>query len=214
MKRGEFMTRLSALLQDLPADERREALQYYEDYFRDAGEENEAEVIETLGSPEKVADTIREGLGVSGTRAKTEERERVPAAQEVKTSQGELNKDNNRILKILLIVAICVVASPVIGGALLTVLGLMLTVAGIFLGVIVGGVSMVIVGVVLFFSGIVCLLTKLALGLALMGSGLICMALGGMMAVASVWLSAKAVKLARMGWDRFFRWFHRREAAF
>ena len=45
MNRIEFMTELAALLQDVPVEERREAMQYYNDYFDDAGEENEEQVI-------------------------------------------------------------------------------------------------------------------------------------------------------------------------
>lgn len=33
MNREEFMAKLKALLGDIPADEREEALQYYEDYL-------------------------------------------------------------------------------------------------------------------------------------------------------------------------------------
>ena len=44
MNRIQFMTQLAALLQDLPVEERREAMKYYNDYFDDAGEENEKEV--------------------------------------------------------------------------------------------------------------------------------------------------------------------------
>jgi len=48
MNREEFMAKLKALLGDIPAEEREEALQYYEDYFDDAGADNEAEVIREL----------------------------------------------------------------------------------------------------------------------------------------------------------------------
>ena len=46
MTRKEFMQRLESLLLDLPDSERREAIQYYNDYFDDAGPENEAKVIQ------------------------------------------------------------------------------------------------------------------------------------------------------------------------
>ena len=52
MNRVEFMAELERLLADLPEDERQAAVQYYADYFADAGAENEAEVIRELGSPE------------------------------------------------------------------------------------------------------------------------------------------------------------------
>lgn len=62
MNKKEFLENLNYLLSDLAAGEREEALLYYEDYFADAGEENEAEVIASLDSPEQVAKQIKEGL--------------------------------------------------------------------------------------------------------------------------------------------------------
>lgn len=64
MNRIEFMQQLTALLSDISEGERQEALQYYNDYFDDAGFENEASVIEELESPEKVAKTIKKDLGI------------------------------------------------------------------------------------------------------------------------------------------------------
>lgn len=66
MDRAEFMRRLSELLQDVPPAEREEAIQYYNDYFDDAGEGNEAGVIAALGNPEELARTIRAGLTDGG----------------------------------------------------------------------------------------------------------------------------------------------------
>lgn len=65
MNRIEFMTELAALLQEVPEEERRDAMKYYNDYFDDAGEENEPRVIEELESPAKVAATIKADLGSS-----------------------------------------------------------------------------------------------------------------------------------------------------
>lgn len=62
MNRIEYMRRLAALLQDVPVKERVAAMQYYNDYFDDAGEENEGQVIEELGSPEQVAAEMKAGL--------------------------------------------------------------------------------------------------------------------------------------------------------
>ncbi|NCB92639.1 MAG: DUF1700 domain-containing protein [Clostridia bacterium] len=59
MNRDEFMAQLARLLVDLPESERMEAIRYYNDYFDEAGEENESKVIQKLGSPGKVAAGIR-----------------------------------------------------------------------------------------------------------------------------------------------------------
>ncbi|MCR4705591.1 MAG: DUF1700 domain-containing protein, partial [Lachnospiraceae bacterium] len=58
MKREEFMRALEAALADAPADERDAALQYYNDYLDDAGKEDEERVIEALGDPAVLAESI------------------------------------------------------------------------------------------------------------------------------------------------------------
>lgn len=66
MSRWEFMRQLEQLLFDISPNEREEALQYYNDYFNDAGAENEQEVIQALGTPEQVAKIVKEGLAGGG----------------------------------------------------------------------------------------------------------------------------------------------------
>lgn len=66
MNKTEFMRQLERLLQNISEQERREALQYYEDYFADAGPENEQAVIEALGNPARVAENIRRDLYGAG----------------------------------------------------------------------------------------------------------------------------------------------------
>lgn len=62
MDRKIFMQELEFLLQDISENERKEALSFYEDYFDDAGKENEQKIIEELGDPSRVAAIIRDSL--------------------------------------------------------------------------------------------------------------------------------------------------------
>lgn len=62
MNRLEFMKELARLLADLPKEEKIEVLKYYNGYFDDAGEENETAIIEELGSPAKVAASVKAGM--------------------------------------------------------------------------------------------------------------------------------------------------------
>lgn len=64
MRKEEFLRRLEELLNDVSDEERIEAIDFYYNYFEDAGVENEARVIEELVSPENVAETIKRGLGM------------------------------------------------------------------------------------------------------------------------------------------------------
>lgn len=67
MNRADFMKNLAELLADMTPAEREEAIQYYNDYFDDAGAENEQSVIESLGTPEQLAKTIKAGLFDGGS---------------------------------------------------------------------------------------------------------------------------------------------------
>lgn len=58
MTREEYLTALKNNIQSLTLDEQNEALQYYSDYFDDA--DDDAKVMEELGTPEEVAALIRE----------------------------------------------------------------------------------------------------------------------------------------------------------
>ena len=68
MNRVEFMGQLERLLWDIPESDRLDALRYYNDYFDEAGPENEAQVIQKLGSPGKVAATIKADLNLAGNQ--------------------------------------------------------------------------------------------------------------------------------------------------
>ena len=62
MNKESFLKELSFLLSDLEEDEKKEALQYYQDYFDEAGPEREQEILAHIGSPEKAASEIKNGL--------------------------------------------------------------------------------------------------------------------------------------------------------
>lgn len=66
MNKIDFMGQLECLLQNISEQERQEALQYYGDYFDDAGPENEQAVIEALGNPARVAENIKRDLYGAG----------------------------------------------------------------------------------------------------------------------------------------------------
>ena len=80
LDRQEFMRQLEQLLLFVPIQEKEEALQYYNDYFEDAGPEREQEVIASLGSPEKIAENIKRDINQSYYGA---EPDKVEAGKEI-----------------------------------------------------------------------------------------------------------------------------------
>lgn len=62
MDRRTFMNELKFLLSDISDEEKQEALDFYENYFDEAGIENESKIIEELGEPSRIAAMIKAGL--------------------------------------------------------------------------------------------------------------------------------------------------------
>ncbi len=99
MNRAEFMRRLTELLGDVSPMERDEAIQYYNDYFDDAGAENESSVIASLGTPEELARTIKAGLndgGNSGEFTESGFSGYTQAHRDELARTDEVNREGNR----------------------------------------------------------------------------------------------------------------------
>ena len=195
MNRIEYMTKLASLLQDIPEVERRDAMKYYNDYFDEAGEENEEQVIREFGAPEEVAENIKADLkGKTENTTHGQQEEYQSAGQQYQMNHQENKQSseyqygtsddqkNARIGKIVLIVALAIIIGPVlipiIGGILAAGLALVLTIiVGVF-ALVIAGAAIAIVGISLVISGSFIRLPQTDAGLALIGSCLIIMVLG------------------------------------
>ena len=103
MNRIDFMQQLESLLQNIAPMERDEAIQYYNDYFDDAGKENEQEVIEALGNPARVAENIKRDLLNNGygegtmRKALASDRALVEYEKEVQDEALETTESENPV---------------------------------------------------------------------------------------------------------------------
>lgn len=94
MRKYAYLARLEELLAALPAQERQDALNYYEEYFDAAGSENEEQTAAELGDPAEVARNILEGEGVEPPAPAAAEppappRGKTPAATQQEPPVGE-----------------------------------------------------------------------------------------------------------------------------
>ncbi len=240
MNRVDFMNELALLLQDVPEEERNEAMQYYNDYFEDAGAENEEQVLKELGSPERVAASIRDEI--EGYR--TEEGEYTDTGYheprfenqdmpEKRTTDytkeeyvyGEIHEEKteekkkpwtNKWLKIALIIAIVLCAAPVIlpivSGVIALGLGIITAIVSILVALVIIAVAAVIVGIVMLVMGVIKIFAEAALGLFLIGGGLLSMSLGAAAVVGSVKLCIVSFTAAIRGIVGVFRRLTRRKA--
>jgi len=212
MTKQQFMGELKQLLGELPVVEREEALNYYEEYFADAGEENEDSVIAELGSPEKVAFTIKAGLadadkaegeftdtGFKGYEASSKEEliNTIPGSEDRGFNQPNNNR-NNALLVILLLILLI----PVIVPILCSVFGVLIGIAGACFGIMcalaVAGIGCIVAGAIVLVVGILGMATHPLGAIMLAGIALILVGIGAILFTIGVKIIAKLLpKLVR-----------------
>ncbi|MGN0156022.1 MAG: DUF1700 domain-containing protein [Lachnospiraceae bacterium] len=208
MNRTEFMQKLEALLLDIPESERAEALNYYNEYFNDAGVENEQEVIDTLGSPEKIAATIKEGMndgeGKSGEFSENgfhgyyeEPKEEVAARVLSKEERGFKNKNRVSGGMVVLIVILCIFALPILGplgvGIVSAIFGILCAFAAILFGVMAAGIGLCVGAVAVFIAAILTMVASPLVGILLIGISLVLAGIGILLTILGIWILTKGI---------------------
>lgn len=202
MSRKAFMARLDELLADITEAEKEEALSYYEEYFEDAGPENEEEVIQSLGSPEKVAATIKAGLSENAQEeGEFSETGYTNSYYDVKDEVATINKRKG-LSGIstggwVIILILCLFALPILGplllGVLGTIFGLLVAVAAVIFAVLVTGIALVVAAVAMVAAGFATLFATPIVGVALIGAALVVAGIGILIAILGFWVVTKVI---------------------
>lgn len=218
MSRWEFMRKLEELLSDISPNEREEALQYYNDYFNDAGRENEQEVIHALGSPEQVAKIVRDGLGdgqgcgeftENGFSNSAEQKNEIAKRSgenqnapnegfgeekhfENTTAEPEGKKDLPTWAIVLIVIG-CVLGSPLIISAFGALVGVIAAAFGIVLGFGIAAIALYVTAIALAVMGFGCIVTSPLSGIGMIGGGCICAALGILFMLLTVFIAGKCI---------------------
>lgn len=218
MSRLEYMIELEALLSDIPADEREDAINYYNDYFDAGGEENEEATIASLGTPEQLARTIKlasAGATVvdgeftetgynddfSPNRNEIDKYSQVVRSENRSGNNGKKEKSKMSAGEIVLIVVLAIFATPVLVpiaiAILATVFGLgiaaLATIFGIAIAIVAVGVSGIIAGVCGTVGGLLVIGSNPFGAMVVVGVSLVALAIGLMVMLACVTLVVKAV---------------------
>lgn len=229
MNREGFLEGLARLLADIPENERQEALEFYNNYFDDAGPENEARVIEELGgTPERAAASIRAEFQSDRPQRQPNYGEytergyrdtRIPHTDQMPRpvfTQKKKEKDtnNNKTVKIILIALILIVTSGLwsglLGGVISLVFGLLGGILSLLLGIVAGVFALLVSGIALTVAGIAKCMISPALGLLMSGLGMMLLSVGIILLIFAIWMGSKLLPWA-MQWSydilrRFCDW--------
>ena len=179
-----FLQRLEQLLADLPEEERREALEYYQDYLDDAGITDDEDVTEKIGTPQQAAENIRAGLN------QNEQQTEIPVGEAtVEDEIARRNADTGSLRwrhSLIGTIGIGILMAFVI----FLVAVLMISVAAALIGTMVGmvGGTVICFGAAIAFAGS----GHLAAVVACIGVGLVLLALFLLLLVAVIAFCGKA----------------------
>jgi Predicted membrane protein len=157
MNRSEFFKKLEQGLSRVSAEERSSALDYYNEYFDDAGPEKEQEVIEELGSPAQIAARIKADSAVK--RLEADERPSV-------------KKGISAVWFVILAIFAAPIALPLAIGAALLVIGLLAALVGVVIALVVGVAALLIGGIAVLAAGFSLVATSIPTALFNIGIGL------------------------------------------
>ena len=161
MTRTEYIAKLTKYLRKLPQQDYEEAIEYFMEYFEEAGPENEARVIAELGTPKEAAHEV------------------ISRLLDEKIIEDKSSLRNKTT--ILWIAILAVLASPVALPILLFFLAMIMTLLMIIFAVIVTALALtfalLISGVYTFFTSFS--LLNVSLASTLFGGGLGLLMFGG-----------------------------------
>jgi len=170
MTKNEFLTQLEHRLRALPENERNDAMEYYNGYIDDAGED-ESEAIEHLGSPAEVAANIIAEYAVADTRAPDE------TVQERKSTLPIVWTVILAIFAVPVGLPLAIAVAAVAIALLAVIFSLVVAFGATAFGLIVGGAAGVVTGIIALFQNIPLALMMLGSTLVVLGLGIMFMKL-------------------------------------
>lgn len=156
MSKNEYLRSLSRELRKLPKEEYNQAMDYYSEYFEDAGPDMEEVVIRELGTPREVAVQIIMDAAIKRMEAPS----------------GSPKRRLGGVWIVILGICAAPIALPMAFGLLLLLAGLMISVVSLIGAAIITVLAVLVGGAVTAFAGIYTLFLHPATGVALLGAGM------------------------------------------
>lgn len=158
MNKNEYMKVLSHSLRRLPKEDFDQAMEYFEEYFAEAGPENEQQAIEDLGAPGDAAKELIMNLAAKN------------AAEPPKT----VKRGFRAVWIGLLSICAAPIALPVAFALVVLIGSLIFAVLFLLAGIWISALAVIATAVIGFAGGIALLFQNVSNGIATLGFSLLC----------------------------------------
>ena len=168
----EYIERLKKKLRSLPPNELEDALQYYREYFDEAGPENEQKAIEELGSPEKAAAMIKANH----------------AMRDMEKSKGSAKKSIKTVFIVILAVFASPVAIPIAVAIFAVMISIVVSLLAFFVSLFAAGIGAAAGGFLTFIAALFIIVESPATALLYAGLGMACASVGVALIIATAFI--------------------------
>lgn len=203
MNKEQYLWMLKNNLNALPPDEIDNVMEYYREYFEDAGVENEAKIIDELGSPVALANKIVSDFMNGSSQQFSGSYNNGMYGNNMYNNSYSQNSPNNvpnkkssgtTIAIIILTVLSAPIWCPLIIGLGALVFGLLIGMAAIAGGFVIAGISMFFGGLFAAILGIIALFISTPTGIMVLGNGLIATSLGMLTILFDIWVVKQLIR--------------------
>ena len=197
------MEQLRKYLKRLPKEDYENAIEYFSEYFDDAGPENEQQVMEELGEPKEAArelllNLLQESMGDGKDSTGEKETElpaegsgnrRSAAGQNAAASTSDSTKKKRSPGKIILLAILVLCASPVSLALMFSVLAVLFAVVVVIAAVIFSlGVATIAGGIMVAGFGATLILKSVAAACMMVGGGFLMAGAGILVGVLTIYI--------------------------
>lgn len=185
MNKEKFMLMLEKKLKKLPDEERKTALTYYEEYFAEAGKENESQVIEELGDVSQITSQIMANFVIK------------------ESNSIENHKNFKHSISIVWLIILAIFASPIALPIALVLIFLILITWIIIIAFWICGIVLILSGIIYGFLCVFVLFHDIPLACLILGCAMLVLGLGiaitigfsNLFIIYSSWVTKKLGKL-------------------
>ena len=179
MPQNEFINKLRDSLKMLPQEDIDSAVSYYEEYFDEAGEENIQSVLDELGSPSAVASKV---IGEYSLK-------------EIESEKSEDKKPNDSSLKLLWIVLIAFLVSPIAIVIVPVAFAFLVTIFAVLFAFFMVGIALSVTSIATFIGSLFTLFIHFPTAIFLLGASLFIASIGVAFVLVGWWVIRSVIRL-------------------
>ena len=188
MTRQEYMEQLKKYLKRLPKEDYENAIEYFSEYFDEAGPQKEQQVMKELGEPKEAARELLLNLLQESVENDQDIVEEKAAVQPEATSGGKKRSPGKIILLAILVLCASPVSLAILVGVLAVLLAVVVTATAVIFSLGITSIAATAGGIVTVGFGATLVLKSAAAACMMIGGGFLMAGIGILAGVLTIYI--------------------------